>query len=110
MRRWLRRLWERLAITLSVLGLLTVLAAGLYKIVELSQDGKQAHDAICALKGDLSKRIDSSRDFLRDHPAGIAGIPAATIKQGVDNQQRTLDALRDVKCSPEERQQRTKGE
>lgn len=90
-------------ITLSALGMCAVIAFGFYKIVQLSQDGKQAHDAICVLKGDLSQRIDSSRDFLAKHPKGILGIPAVTIRQSIANQQRTLEALSPVKCSADER-------
>jgi hypothetical protein len=76
---------------------------------EHTKEGQQARDAICALKGDLSRRITVSRQFLKERPNGIPGIPPATIKQSIDNQQQTLDALRPVKCSTEERQPTTGG-
>lgn len=104
---WLRthlpaKVWNNLA-TVSVLGLLAVLTFSLVRVVKLSQDGKQAHDAICALKGDLSQRIISSKGFLRDHPRGIPGLAsAATIRSSIANQQATLQALHPVKCSAEE--------
>lgn len=89
--------------TISIFLALVVLAVGFVKVVHLTRDGKQAHDAICALKGDLAQRINQGRDFLKTHPKGILGIPAATIKEGIDNQQRTLDSLGVVKCTADER-------
>jgi hypothetical protein len=65
----------------------------------LALQGEQAHDAICALKADLDRRIQASLDFLVTHPNGIQGITAATIRQGIANQQLTIDALQEVKCS-----------
>jgi hypothetical protein len=65
----------------------------------LALQGEQAHDAICALKADLDRRIQASLDFLVTHPNGIQGITAATIRQGIANQQLTIDALQEVTCS-----------
>jgi hypothetical protein len=61
-------------------------------------DASHSRQALCTLRGDLEQRVQSSRDFLRDHPKGIPGIPIATIKQGIDNQQRTIDALSSLSC------------
>lgn len=98
----LRWVWRNLA-TLSILAMVVVLVFTAMKVVSLSREGKQAHDAICTLKGDLSQRIDQGREFLAKHPKGAFGIPATTIKTSIDNQQRTLDALQPVKCSANER-------
>lgn len=99
---------ERIAASFAIVTALCVVVLGVmgWQISQnrkLASDGKQAHDAICALKGDLSTRIDQGRDFLKAHPKGFAGITAVTIKQSVDNQQRTLDALHVVRCSADER-------
>jgi hypothetical protein len=68
-----------------------------------AREGQQAHDAICALKGDLVRRIEASQDFLAKHPNGIDGISATDISINIANQQLTLDALSPVRCTAEER-------
>jgi hypothetical protein len=68
-----------------------------------ASEGRQAHDAICALKGDLARRIKSSEDFLVKHPKGIDGISATDISISIANQQLTLAALSAVTCTPTER-------
>lgn len=55
-------------------------------------------DALCALRGDLERRVETSKDFLVEHPKGIPGISAQTIKQGLANQQRTITALSGLNC------------
>jgi hypothetical protein len=55
-------------------------------------------DALCALRGDLERRVASSQQFLVKHPAGIPGIPVQTIRNGIVNQQRTINALSSLKC------------
>ena len=67
---------------------------GLWVYSEADSNG----DALCALRADLEKRVESSQQFLIDHPDGIAGIPARTIREGIENQRRTIDALGDLSC------------
>lgn len=54
-------------------------------------------DSVCNFNNDLQRRVTAGRQFLKEHPKGIAGIPAATLQQSIDNQQQTLDAL-DLDC------------
>jgi len=54
----------------------------------------QSTASLCALKGDLHRRVESSQRFLIDHPNGIPGISAKQIKDGIDNQKRTIRSLR----------------
>lgn len=54
--------------------------------------------AVCELRADLERRVRSSTRFLQEHPDGIPGIPARTIRDSLENQQRTISALRDLKC------------
>lgn len=56
------------------------------------------NDALCALRGDLERRVEQSQQFLIEHPNGVGGIPAATIRQGLVNQQHTIHALRKLSC------------
>lgn len=54
--------------------------------------------ALCALRADLQARVRTATQFLAEHPDGAPGIPARTIRDGIANQQRTISALRVVKC------------
>lgn len=54
--------------------------------------------ALCALRGDLEKRVANSTAFLKEHPRGIPGIPAKTIRAGIENQRRTIEALDGIRC------------
>ena len=54
--------------------------------------------ALCAFRNDLSQRAAASITFLRTHPQGFAGIPVAVIQQQIDNEQRTIDTLRFLRC------------
>jgi hypothetical protein len=58
-----------------------------------AKQGENAHIAFCTLYDDLRTRVKTSRQFLVDHPKGIPGIPASVIRNGIDNQQKTVDAL-----------------
>jgi CHASE1-domain containing sensor protein len=56
--------------------------------------------ALCALVNDLETRIQTSRAFLKENPDGIPGITPKIIRDGIKNQQRTIDALAPLKCPP----------
>jgi hypothetical protein len=60
----------------------------------------RASVALCTLRLDLVHRVEGSKAFLATHPRGFSGIPARTIQAGIDNQQRTITALRVLKCPP----------
>lgn len=55
--------------------------------------------ALCALRGDLERRVQTSKDFLIDHPNGIPGISRKMILQSLANQEATIHALRGLSCS-----------
>lgn len=65
----------------------------------LVEQGKQAHDAICVFRADLQQRVDSTKRFLDTHPGGFAGIPAATLRKSLRDQQRTIRALSLIRCA-----------
>jgi hypothetical protein len=54
--------------------------------------------SLCALRHDLEDRVANGERFLRDHPRGIPGIPAGTLRTSVDGQRRTVEALGDLRC------------
>lgn len=84
--------------------LLVVIAGALsngwlfHKTSAQARQGLQAHAALCVFKHDLEVRAAGSRAFLREHPDGIPGIPASLIRNGLMNQQRTIDSLSNLNC------------
>ena len=54
--------------------------------------------ALCALRGDLENRITASTKYLQEHPEGIPGVPVKVIRDGIQNQKRTVRALRSLSC------------
>lgn len=98
----LRRLFVS---TLVLYFVLAVVSAFLYFSLANQQDALaestlSTNQALCTLRGDLVQRIESTKSFLRDHPEGIAGISPQIIRQGLQNQQRTVDALESLDCPP----------
>jgi hypothetical protein len=66
--------------------------------VDRGRETQRTTQALCALRGDLERRVVSSQDFLVEHPNGVLGISAKVIRDGIANQQRTIDALSALKC------------
>ena len=67
--------------------------------LRLSNEGRHAHAAICALESDLQQRVDNGRQFLKDHPKGLPGIAtAAQIRSTIRNEERTVKKLAIAKC------------
>jgi hypothetical protein len=56
------------------------------------------HDALCTFRADLDTRVQQTIVFIEEHPEGFAGIPASVLKNQVENQSRTLDALDTLNC------------
>jgi hypothetical protein len=89
---------------LAALIILLAVSAG-FADVQVFQLGSQIASnqqnntqALCAFRNDLARRVQSSEDYLVTHPHGIAGIPAATIRLSLVNEQHTLAALSSLKC------------
>lgn len=61
-------------------------------------DADRLEQALCSLRSDLEVRVASSRAFLEQYPDGIPGISPKLIQDGIDNQQRTIIALKDLHC------------
>jgi hypothetical protein len=62
---------------------------------------QQALTALCVLRADQDKRIESAEQFLRDYPKGIPGIPIAVIQSSLANSRRTRKALDNLDCKEE---------
>jgi hypothetical protein len=94
------------ALTALICTLVTVLIVGVVfdtaRILDLTDhvSRNQQHDtqALCAFRDDLQTRVTSGLNFLVDHPKGIAGISAQTLRVGIVNEQHTLAALHPLIC------------
>jgi hypothetical protein len=65
-----------------------------------ARDADRTTGALCALRRDLEDRVAQTDKFLLEHPAGFAGIPAATLRASEQGQIRTIGALSNLKCPP----------
>lgn len=54
--------------------------------------------ALCALRVDVEKRIESSQNFLLENPNGTPGISVAVIRSSIMNSERTVKALSGLTC------------
>lgn len=70
----------------------------LRQIRALALDGADAHRALCVFKADLEQRVAEGKAFLATHQGGFAGIPAAVIRNSLQNQERTVKSLL-IHCS-----------
>lgn len=79
--------------------ILAVLTAILILTAITALEGKSQADltvsVLCSFRSDLSARVETSRQFLVQHPNGIpeAGLTRELIQTQLDNQERTLASL-----------------
>lgn len=91
----LRKSLRRLVVATIVLYVV-FFAAG----AKVYLDGRKTTKSLCSLRTDLQVRVDASAKYLADHPEGIPGISPKMIRDGIANQQRTIQALRGLTCPP----------
>jgi hypothetical protein len=67
----------------------------------LAREGQEAHQAICSFKADLIRRVGSTQQLLDDHEGEpvIFAIPRSVLESSVVNQQKTVDALKNLDCT-----------
>lgn len=74
---------------------------GVFAIVQsinVANDSDRTTAALCTFRSDLENRADQTDRLLALHPKGLAGIPAATLRQSVGGQRRTIAALSVLNC------------
>jgi hypothetical protein len=86
-----------LFLLLAALGIVGYIDAS-NRRADLARESDRTNAALCTFVGDLQRRIKSSEDFLRDHPHGAFGFSAGTIRQGLENQRRTVMSLSGLGC------------
>lgn len=84
--------WQRRFIVFLAVCLFALLGVFIYYTL-------QTRTALCTFRGDLVQRATTSQTFLDTHPHGGFGLTRAQIQVGIDNQQRTINALAGLHCS-----------
>jgi hypothetical protein len=67
---------------------------------DLKRETTKINFALCELRYNIERRVQTSEQFLVDHPEGIPGIPKSTIVQGITDQKENLKALTILSCPP----------
>lgn len=72
---------------------------GHYAIVNrrLAREGRQAHEALCTTRENLSGRISATRRFL-EGGGRIPGVPDELLLSGLRRDEATLRALSALRC------------
>lgn len=78
----------------TILLYLSFLAAGSYVYL----NSVTTQHALCTFRDDLTSRVAEGEAYLKAHPKGFAGIPAATIQATLANQKRSVDSLSSLNC------------
>lgn len=96
----LRRLvWATGLLYAIVIALIAVLAL---RSISTSEQANRTTKALCIFRDDIQSRIDQTIKFLAEHPEGFAGVSAATLRNGLDGQRRTVAALSVLDCTAEQ--------
>jgi hypothetical protein len=93
-------------LVISTIGMyIAVAAMGIYFYVDaagsrarIAEVANDTNNALCALRGDLERRVIVDEAFLEENPEGFPGIPARLIQEGIENQERTIAALSGLDC------------
>lgn len=82
----------------------TFTLVGVWVMVRVASDSREAHSALCTFKADLDQRYDNGVKYLKDHPEGLVThngevlLTASQIKQSLDNEKSSLDSLNGLSC------------
>lgn len=95
---------KRISIQNRKLGLMNRrLALANKKLIDqvkvIAKEGKDAHDALCIVRGRLARDIGRTEKFLRENPQGIPGIPSKLILEGLASDKNDLKSLKGLRCS-----------
>jgi hypothetical protein len=96
-RREIKTLGVLLTVVIVLMSGLAVVALDTRHDLQVKFD--QALTGLCTFRSDLQVRVQNSRDFLKQHPNGIPGIPASVLKNSIDNQRLTLSSLKTLPCA-----------
>jgi hypothetical protein len=89
----LHRSFRRLVVA-TVVVYLALAGVAIYAVWQ----SNNTNTALCALRSDLENRVSESKSFISQHPNGIPGISAATLRVSTHNAEHTITALGIVSC------------
>lgn len=87
---------------MALLAFVVVVIAtvGYFQTQDLTRDGRDAHNKICALSAELQSRLPrelrtlaNAERFLRQNPNGALGFSAAQLKESVDDRRASVRNL-----------------
>jgi len=90
------RRWIRVLAAATVVLYIVMLSVATYTYVQ----GLRNTRALCTIRDNAQDRADTGRQFLIDHPNGIAGLSADDIERSINTSLATVKALDDVDCPP----------
>jgi hypothetical protein len=64
----------------------------------IKETATQSHNALCSFVDDLKGRIQTSEEFLAEHPNGIPGLSVEVLRTSIRNQKMTIESLFNLKC------------
>ena len=82
-----------------VLFVLVTFVVRSYDLHRVAENAQQNRIALCALRDDLHRRVDAAQRFLDNNPGSLPGIPPKEIRESIQNQRRTIAALRIIDCA-----------
>jgi hypothetical protein len=88
--------WRQTVTSVLIVGLVIF---GILLLKRTNHATNRSTTALCALRHDLERRVSDGERFLAEHPRGIPGIPAKTLRQSITGQRRTVGVLRIVQCN-----------
>ena len=82
-----------------LLGLsITMFAFATSQRAAISERSSQVQAALCAVRQDIQHSVDTTEQFLEDHPEGIPGIPVEILRSQLRERKGTLEALSTLRC------------
>lgn len=87
-----------IAVSVCLVFAISVGSFAVWLAFKVNDTTETQNAALCTFRADVQTRAQQGEDFLRDHPEGFAGIPAATLRQSIDGQRRTVAALARLDC------------
>ncbi len=98
----LHRFFVRILVIFALLGL--TVSATVYYVYTSSETNKEA---LCAIRHDAERRVFLGEQFLKEHPNGIAGISANSLRVSLNNSKETVESLSSLNCVPVTMPERT---
>jgi len=54
--------------------------------------------ALCAFRDDAQRRLDQNKQYLGDHPRGVAGLSPKQLQANIANSEQTIKSLTGLNC------------